>query len=108
MDPGNLARPSAIDFCFPTSSSSYDVDVLQHHQAFPARILDVSRFPFRDLIATSAISHLQLIGYLFSRRMLLLFAMGLPRRALQVAVQFMSSVKRLLRRAYDVNLDVVR
>jgi len=107
-DPGNASRPSALKFCFPdTVSASSDFETIQHQQAFPARILDVSRFPFRDLIATSAVSHLQVVGYLFSRRMLLLLALGLPWRASQVAQKFMLNMRKSLKRAYDVDLDVI-
>ena len=109
FDPGHAARPSALQFCFPTTVAASDDndDAAQHLQAFPARVLDVTRFLFRDLVATSAVSHLQLAGYLFSRRVLLLLALGLPRLAAKTAVAFIARTRVELRAAYDADWDVV-
>lgn len=68
--------------------------------ALPARILDVTRLPFRELIGTSAISSHQLQLYLLSRRLLLLLQMGRPTKALELCVGELPTLVHVLRRTY--------
>jgi hypothetical protein len=101
------AQVSSVEGAPATQQQEHQQQQQQHQQAFPARVLDVARHPYRDLIATSAVSSLQLEFYLFSRRTLLLLALGLPRRALDAAAVFLARMRAWLRRAYDADWDVV-